>query len=158
MTCSDKQVYYVCVYMQMNCLQFDCFTIMSKCYIVIYVHIVKMRSCDTQYKNFLWYISLVGAYVCMLVTTHFYNLGFATTCFEVEKTMHSFGLYRIIFLCAMGISALFSLVITVKVNLIILCAMFLMFAPLHLMISCCSNPRPYIFNEIPIHFLDEWLV
>ena len=77
--------------------------------------------------------------------TYFYNLGFAATCFEVEKTMHSIGLYRIIFLCATGISALLSLAITVKVNLIILCAMLLMFAPLNLMISCCSNPRPYIF-------------
>ena len=81
-------------------------------------------------------------YVCYC--SYYYNLGFAATCFEVEKTMHSIGLYRIIFLCATGISALLSLTITVKVNLIILCAMLLMFAPLHLMISCCSNPRPSI--------------
>ena len=91
----------------------------------------------------------------MLVCLILLFIGFAVTYFEEEQTRHSFSMYRMVLLFAMGFSALVSLMIPVKVNLIILCAMFLMFAPLHLLITCCSDPRPYTFNEVPIHFIDE---
>ena len=85
----------------------------------------------------------------------FSHLGFAVTHFEADKAKYSFVLYRTMFVSAMGFSALLSLVIPVKVYLIALCAMFLTFAPLHLMTTHCSDPRPYVFNEVPIYFIDE---
>ena len=100
-----------------------------------------------SYYNIMYFVSML-----LLL---FYNLGFAVTCFGEEHARYSFAIYRIVALVAMGFSALLSLVISVKVNLIILCAMFLIFAPLHLMITCCSDPLPYIFNEVPIYFIDE---
>ena len=82
-------------------------------------------------------------------------IGFAITYFEKEQTRHSFAMFRMVVLVAMGFSALANLMISVKVYLIILCAMFLMFAPLHLMVTYCSDPCPYIFNELPVYFIDE---
>ena len=69
--------------------------------------------------------------------------------------MHSFVVYRVVYLFGIGSSTLLNLALPVKLNLIILCAMFLIFAPLHLMITCCSDPRPYTFNEVPLFFIDE---
>ena len=99
------------------------------------------------------YVHLTYNYV--FYCFYFLNVGFAVTCFGEEDAKYSFSIYRMVLLVAMGFSALLSLVISVKVNLIILCAMFLMFAPLHLMITCCSDPLPYVFNEVPIYFIDE---
>ena len=105
-------------------------------------------------------------HICVCVCVHFKyilasycfcfsNLGFAVTQYEADQARYSFFLYRAVFVSAIGISALFSLVIPVKVYLISLSVMFLMFAPLHLMATHCSDPRPYVFNEVPIYFIDE---
>ena len=107
------------------------------------------------------YVCAIGlSKVCMCVLQAYYcfcfsYLGFAVTYYEADKAKYSFVLYRTMFVSTIGFSALLSLVIPVKVYLITLCAMFLMFAPLHLMTTHCSDPRPYVFNEVPIYFIDE---
>lgn len=91
----------------------------------------------------------------IICSLYFFNIGFAVTWCKEEKTTHSYVVYRVVYLFGIGSSTLFNLALPVKVNLIILCAMFLIFSPLHLLVTCCSDPLPHVFNEAPIYYIDE---
>ena len=94
--------------------------------------------------NLITYVAICIVIANLLAT--FSNAGFAVACFEEEKATHSFVMYRIVYLLGAGSSSLFNLAVPVKVSLIVLCAMLLMFPPLHLMVTYCAPIHNYIHS------------
>jgi len=91
----------------------------------------------------------------LLLSLHLLYTGFAATYFEEKNTRYSFAMQWTMFQFGMGSSALLSLMLPVKVNLIIVGVIFLIAVPLHLIAICCFVPLVHKVYEMPTFFVDE---